>query len=213
MKNTLNSFDRIAGFYDALARIVFSKHIIDSQRHFLDKINDEGNVLILGGGTGWLLAELLSRKPHCEVWYVEASQRMIALSEEKIAGGKRNVHFIHGTEQSIPPGVLFDGVITNFYLDLFSNESLIKVLSKIKMTMKENACWLVTDFVHRDKWWQSTLLWIMYRFFRTMSSIEARKLPGWEQLTYEAGLITAQEKIFFGGFIKSAVMSKGRISK
>jgi ubiquinone/menaquinone biosynthesis C-methylase UbiE len=208
MDNALDSFDRIAGFYDALARIVFGKHIADSQRHFLDAVNDGSKVLILGGGTGWLLAELLSRKHDCEVWYVEASQRMIALSEEKTGAVKKNVHFIHGTEQSIPPGILFDFVITNFYLDLFSNESLSKVLSKIKMTMKENARWLATDFVYRGKWWQSVLLWIMYRFFRMMSSIEARSLPEWEQLTDEAGLITTQEKMFFGGFIKNAVMSK-----
>src|SRR5690348_16816239 len=103
MDNTLNSFDRIAGFYDALARIVFGKHIMNSQCYFLDALNDGSKVLILGGGTGWLLAELLSRKPHCEVWYVEASQRMITLSEVKTGAVKKNVHFIHGTEQSIPP--------------------------------------------------------------------------------------------------------------
>lgn len=200
----LNGFDRLAFCYDALARIVFGKQIVAAQRCFLDTIPDGSNVLILGGGTGWLLAEVCRRKPDCKVWYIEASQRMIALSKEKIMSDA-NIYFIHGTEQSIPPRIQVDVVITNFYLDLFSDGSLKKILPRIMGVTTGGTCWLATDFVYEGKWWQSVLLKIMYRFFRITGGIEARRLPQWQLSLQHAGLVSYQEKTFFGGFIKSVV--------
>lgn len=204
MKGGLNGFDHIAGLYDTLARIVFGRHIVRSQRYFLEDIADGSKVLLLGGGTGWLLAELLSHRPNVEVWYIEASERMIALSREKIKD-EGNVHFIHGTEQNIPSEISVDIVITNFYLDLFSNEALKKTLPEITARMKEDARWIATDFVYRDKWWQTALLQIMYWFFRKVGALESSRLPAWEQALQQAGWRVMKEKMFFRGFIKTAV--------
>lgn len=200
----LNGFDRVAGSYDVLARIVFGKKLMAAQLYFLDTIPDGSNVLILGGGTGWLLAEVCRCKPECKVWYIEASQRMIALSKEKVTSVE-NIYFIHGTEQSIPSRIQVDVVITNFYLDLFSDGSLKKILPGIMGVMKGDACWLAADFVYEGKLWQSVLLKIMYRFFRLTSGVGARRLPQWQSLLEHAGLVNQQEKAFFGGFIKSVV--------
>jgi tRNA (cmo5U34)-methyltransferase len=204
MKDGLNGFDHIAGLYDTLARIVFGRRIVQAQRYFLEDVADGSKVLILGGGTGWLLGELLSHKPNVEVWYVDASQRMIALSREKI-NDKGNVHFIHGTEQDIPSEISVDIVITNFYLDLFSNEALKKILPDIATRMKENARWIATDFVYRGTWWQAALLQVMYWFFRAVGAIESSRLPAWEEALQQAGWIPMKEKMFFRGFIKTAV--------
>jgi ubiquinone/menaquinone biosynthesis C-methylase UbiE len=207
MKGGLKGFDHIAGLYDILARIVFGEHIVHAQHYFLKDIADGSKVLILGGGTGWLLAELLSRNPNAEVWYVEASQQMIALSREKI-NDKGNVHFIHGTEQDIPAEISVDMVITNFYLDLFSSEALAKILPEITTRMKENTRWIATDFVYQGKWWQSALLQIMYWFFRTVGAIESTRLPLWQAALRQAGWIPVKEKMFFRGFIKTAVYKR-----
>jgi tRNA (cmo5U34)-methyltransferase len=207
MKGGLNGFDHIAGLYDTLARIVFGKRIVQSQRYFLEDIADGSKVLILGGGTGWLLAELLSRNPNAEVWYIEASQRMIALSREKV-NDKGNVHFIHGTEQDIPAEISVDFVITNFYFDLFSNEALKKIVPEIATRMKENARWIATDFVYEGTWWQSALLQAMYWFFRTVDAIESTRLPAWQEALRQAGWVPLKKKFFFRGFIKAALYKR-----
>src|SRR4051812_19943989 len=115
----MNGFDRLAPVYDKLAGLVFGKAIVDAQLIFLDEVRAGDRVLILGGGTGWVLKELLRRQPACEVWYVDSSQRMIELATRN-CGNPSNVHFVLGTELSIPT-MLFDVVIMNFFLDLFSD--------------------------------------------------------------------------------------------
>jgi tRNA (cmo5U34)-methyltransferase len=49
-------FDRLAPFYDSLARLIIGKGIKQSQLHFLNHLRGQNQgVLVLGGGTGWIL--------------------------------------------------------------------------------------------------------------------------------------------------------------
>jgi tRNA (cmo5U34)-methyltransferase len=48
-------FDRLAPFYDSLARLIIGKGIKQSQLHFLNHLRDKTKLLVLGGGTGWIL--------------------------------------------------------------------------------------------------------------------------------------------------------------
>ncbi len=200
----LNGFDKIAFVYDFLAKLVFGRNIIDAQKYFLSKIKSHSNVLILGGGTGWLLAKLLKAKPNCEVWYIEASAKMITRSRNRIVHGQA-VHFIHGTENDIPKTIKFDAVITNFYLDLFSSLSLPVVINKIQSSLKPGSLWIVTDFVTNQKWWQEAMLKIMYWFFRLTCGIASTGLPPWHTLIGEAGFVKVRSKFFYKNFIEAAV--------
>ncbi len=58
MKSTMNGFNRIAGVYDFLAKLVFGKHIRRSQEHFLKMVIQQNKVLVLGGGSGWILESI-----------------------------------------------------------------------------------------------------------------------------------------------------------
>jgi len=201
---TLNRFDSIAFMYDFLAKFVFGRSITDSQKFFLNKIEDSSKVLILGGGTGWLLADLLKMKPNCEVWYIEASAKMIDLAKAK-TGIKYPVHFIHGTEQDIPATAQFDVVITNFYFDMFTGDSLPQVINKIKTSVKPGALWIVTDFIDNNRWWQKFLLQTMYAFFRITCSLEMHRLPDWRRSIREIGVIKSESRFFYKGFIETAL--------
>jgi ubiquinone/menaquinone biosynthesis C-methylase UbiE len=203
----LNGFDIVAGIYDRLARLLYGKSIVVSQLHFLNEIPDDSRVLILGGGTGWILEELLVRKPRCKVWYVDASQKMIALAQKRVSP-QQEVYFIHGSEKSLPKEILFDVVITNFYLDLFTEASLAEVITSIKDNLHPQALWLVTDFVDGGKWWQRSLLKTMYFFFGTVSAIEARSLAAWDKALVKAGLSEIRSAFFYGGFIRSVIYAR-----
>jgi tRNA (cmo5U34)-methyltransferase len=200
-KQKLNGFNQIAPFYDALAKIVYGKSVIHAQLHFLNSIEDGSRVLILGGGTGWILKELLSLRPGCEVYYVEASDKMISLSKAKIQSHHR-VHFIHGTEESIPTPLQVDVVITNFYLDVFSIQQLQVVASKINDSVRARGGWIVTDFAS-DKWWHILLLKVMYRFFKTFCKIEASRLPDCAAVIKGLEFAEVDSKEFYNGFIKT----------
>ncbi len=197
-------FDRVATVYDRLAQLVFGNAIQKAQEYFLNDVPLKSKVLILGGGTGALLAKLLELKHTNEVWYIEASEKMLKLSKEKTNDSGR-VHFIHGTENSIPSEIRFDVVITNFYLDLFPDELLDSVLGKIQNACKPDAMWLATDFIDGKKWWQFALLKIMYSFFQITCGVQATHLPNWNQSLVSRSLVKKKSKLFFWKFIEATV--------
>lgn len=202
---TNSGFDFLVPVYDPLARFVFGKSMVDSQAWFLDRVPLGSKVLILGGGTGWLLDELQKCNSSCTVWYVEISSGM--MKRARLRRAKNLIHFIKGTEESIPIDLKFDVVITNFYLDLFSNETLIQVVSKINTHATSSSVWLVTDFAH-GAWWHSWLLKIMYLFFRSVCGIEARQLPSWPKKLHDQGWEEISAKFWYGKFIKSVVLNR-----
>lgn len=205
MDAQLNRFNWISSSYDLLTRSIFGSHLHDAQLLYLKEIPQNSNVLMIGGGTGWLLKELIHINPTCKIWYIEASSSMIGAAKRKVNyAEQRNIFFIHGTENSTPQGIQYDVVITNFFLDLFSSATLASVISKINASLRLNGIWLVSDFIHQDKWWQKVLLSTMYFFFRITCGIESGKLPRWERSLEEVGLKEIQSQFFYSSFIKSA---------
>ena len=203
---THNNFDSVAKIYDKLSALVFGKTMAHAQTIFLSEIEQGATVLILGGGTGWLLAEILRTNLTCKIWYIEASSNMIMLSKKKISPAEMSrVNFIHGTEDSIPPATSFDVVITPFYLDLFCNNSCLAVVKKIKSSLHAKSIWIITDFVN-TAWWHSGMLFLMYRFFEITINIEAARLPAWEATLKQNGLTEIKSYLFYSGFIKSTLV-------
>ncbi len=201
----MNDFDRIAGGYDFLARTVFGKSITDCQTHFLSEIPDSCDILILGGGTGWIIEELKDRTKDLRICYVELSGQMISKAKSQPASS--HVVFIHGSEKDIPKDRMFDVVITNFFLDLFSDDELKTKIQLIHPFLKDNGIWLVSDFVNQ-KWWHRIILWIMYRFFKLTAKIEASTLPRWESVLNAYGFIELKSHFYYGAFIKSVVYKR-----
>lgn len=211
MRSQLNTFNWLARHYDALSRLVFGKAIVQSQRCFLSPAlqNPHSKVLMIGGGSGEILEEIWKANPTCFIWYVEASSEMLKLAAGKVDPKYRmKIRFIHGTEDAIPEGLVFDVVIANFVLDLFPDIKVGDMCHKLLTRLHPTGRVLVSDFVDRGKWWQRPMLWAMYSFFRVMCKIEASSLPRWETHLRFAGLYEQDVKYFFWGFIKSAVYSK-----
>lgn len=202
--SALSGFDRIAWFYDPLARLVFGRYIMESQTHFLDRIPPGSSVLIVGGGTGRILNELFARTSNCEVWYVEVSEKMLRKARRCGTSGK--VHFIHGSWKNLPMHK-FDVVVTNYFLDLFSDRTLKRVIQVISNELSAGGIWLVTDFT-RSRKWHAAMLVVMYSFFRVLCEIEASTLPAWEEAISHAGFRPAGNKVAYGGFMKSVLFKR-----
>lgn len=200
-----NDFDSIASVYDHLVKLVFGNAIFDAQKFFLNRIPANSNVLILGGGTGWILTELLKINKNVRVCYIDASENMLTKAKEKEKYSQSpQARFINGTENDIPSNQKFDIAITNFYLDLFTEESIQIVLEKIKRSLAPNAQWIATDFVE-NRWWHSLMLKLMYFFFRWISNIESQKLPEWNKALQTIGGRQTDSLNFYQGFIQTSV--------
>jgi hypothetical protein len=120
----------------------------------------------------------------------------------------QRVNFITGTEEDIPDR-LYDGVITNFYLDLFDEKRLNVVIEKVNGSLKNSSLWAVTDFISQQRG-HEMMLWWMYRFFRVIARIEATRLPDWQSCMKVTGNQLLESKKFKNGFITSNLYSVNR---
>jgi ubiquinone/menaquinone biosynthesis C-methylase UbiE len=201
------SFDVIAPVYDLLSRAVYGRSIVTAQQYMLKYIEEGSSVLIVGGGTGWIIEELFAINTTCTVVYMEASQKMLEKAQARIHGiDQSRIQFLLQTE--IPSEGLYDVVITNFFLDLFPSGKLVRIIQQLKNLIKDDGSWIVTDFVDDGKHWQQLLLNLMYFFFRNVSKIEAAVLPPWRLLLAETGMQKMETKRFYAGFIETAIYQK-----
>jgi ubiquinone/menaquinone biosynthesis C-methylase UbiE len=201
-------FNRIAPIYDALAFAVFGRGLQRAQAVFLNKISVDASVLIVGGGTGWLLEEVLRTCQPKRVLYLEASAQMLARASRRMVRHSvlGSVEFRVGTETSLKPAERFDVILTPFVLDLFTEKTLrARFIPQVLNTLNPGGLWLVTDFVQPRRSWQKLLLWIMIRFFRLTAGIETQTLANWQQLLAEAGLVRTEQKTQVGDMVLAEV--------
>lgn len=206
-----SGFDRIAWAYDFLAFLIFGPSIKKAQAVFLGAIPLRASVLMVGGGSGWLLKQLLIRCQPSQVVYVEASGKMRALSRSAIRSlpTASSVEFRLGNETTITERACFDVVITPFFLDLFTPPRLENdILPRLFRSLRPQGLWLLTDFTPSARWHHRFLLRTMYGFFEKIARIEARHLPPYADLMVRVGLRKEQRASYYGGFIESNIWAK-----
>jgi ubiquinone/menaquinone biosynthesis C-methylase UbiE len=206
-----NNFNLIAPMYDGLARFVFGKKLKVIQCTYLDRIKPNDKVLIMGGGTGWILEEVLKSQPNVQIDYVDYSSKMIELSKGRAIDYNR-VHFIHGDETSIPDRC-YDVIICNFFLDVFKAVRLKRVLTQLAHSLDENGILIVSDFSETRKKKHRILIWVMHRFFGLFTKLEAKQLLPIEGYLNSSGFSLNDKTSIAEGLIFSSVYKKASESK
>ncbi|MDP9077938.1 MAG: methyltransferase domain-containing protein [Bacteroidota bacterium] len=198
------NYNNSAWFYDRLSALVYGRALINAQVYLLQFVPANASVLIVGGGTGWILDELTKIHPSgLQITYVEVAADMMALSKKRNIGANE-VFFINDAVENIDSRD-FAVVITPFLFDNFTEETTTKVFTHIHKSLKANGIWLITDFQLTGKWWQNVLLRSMFLFFRTICGIESSSLPDVEKQFELHGYKIIEEHTFYGDFIKSSV--------
>ncbi len=203
-----NNYDNAAAFYDQLSRLVFGKALVNVQVYLLQLVPAGLSIVIVGGGTGWILDELTKLHPDgLSITYVEVSAKMMALSKQKNTGANK-ITFINLPieDAELTPG--YDIIITPFLFDNFKQPTANKVFAQLNSLLKLGGLWLYADFELSGKWWQPLLLKTMHLFFKLLCGVEASKLPEVNALFNQNSYQLVQSKRFFGGFISSAVYQK-----
>ncbi|MHB8206684.1 class I SAM-dependent methyltransferase [Mucilaginibacter sp.] len=202
------NYNNSAWFYDSLARLVYSKALVNAQVYLLKHISSSSKVLIVGGGTGWILDELVRIHPSgLQITYVEIAPNMMELSKKRNVGNNQ-VTFINDAIENADLPADFDIALTPFLLDNFTEESLSKVFSSIAILLKPNALWLNASFQLTGKWWQQIMLQSMFILFKVICNIEASKLPAIDKCFEENTFKLVEQQNFFGDFIGARVYKK-----
>jgi ubiquinone/menaquinone biosynthesis C-methylase UbiE len=202
------NYNNSAWFYDRLSRMVYGRSLINAQVYLLQYIPANANILIVGGGTGWILEELTKTYPTgLQITYVEVAADMMALSKKRNPGNNE-VIFINDAIENITFRERFDVVFTPFLFDNFIEQTLKLVFGHIHKLLKPGGIWLNADFQITGKWWQRILLKSMYLFFKMLCGIEASKLPDIEKQFETHGYKEIAGKTFYGEFMVSKVYRK-----
>jgi ubiquinone/menaquinone biosynthesis C-methylase UbiE len=198
-----SNYDNAAWFYDRLSRVVYGRALINAQLYLLPHIPANSTVLIVGGGSGWILEELTRIHPSgLSITYVEISAKMMALSQKRNTGNN-TIAYLNSAIQDAMLLAEFDVIITAFLFDNFKDDTLQKAFNQLHLTLKAGGIWLNTDFQLTGKWWQNLLLKSMLLFFRMLCNVEATTLPDIDGLFRQNGYEVITEKTFFGDFISS----------
>lgn len=208
MAASATDFDWIAPAYDTLAFVVFGRRLKRAQAVYLNRIPSGASVLVVGGGTGWLLEPLLTSGSPQRIVYLESSTRMLARASRRMLNHPLlgTVEFRLGDETALRPSDRFDVVIMPFVLDLFTADTLrTSVIPRLRNVLRPGGHWLVTDFVRSSVWWERALVWTMIQFFRLTADIETRQLADWQQLLSEAGLTRRERSPQVGGMVSAEV--------
>jgi tRNA (cmo5U34)-methyltransferase len=207
-------FGRVASVYDALAAAVFGRAQRRAQQAALAAglplAEAAPRVLVLGGGSGWVLTELLRQCPAARVLYLETSAAMLARAQARLRrvapGAVAQVEFRQGSEQALGPAEQFDIVVTFFVLDCFTLAEFPAALARLQAARRPRALWLVVDFRPARTWWQRALLRAMYLFFRISVGLRTQQLPPWPTALAALGLENRYQATYYGDFILCQVL-------
>ena len=203
------NYNSVAWFYDGLSRLVFGSSIKKAQIELLHFIPEKASILIVGGGTGWILEEIAKLYPSgLDITYIDSSSKMIGLSKKRNCA-VNHVQFIEaGIENTSLKDKSFDIIITPFAADGFTQEAWQQVFTKLHASLKPNGIWLYADFRLNDKSpvWQKLMIKLLYLFFKITCRIQADKLPTIDTCFSSYKLIS--ERMYFANFIVSAVLEK-----
>ncbi len=201
----IDNYRFLAPFYDRLAGVFLGKAFKRSQFIFMDSIKRGDSILILGGGTGKNLKEILKMTGNSgRLCFVEASPSMMAKAKNRVKEEKKPmVQFCCTGDFNSIPKMKFDLVITQYFLDVLRNEDLEWLFQEIGKRANPGTRWLFVDFFpEKSKW---GLIKMMLFSFRYLASHPRRDLPdygvffekyGWDlkgECHLQKGFIQARE--------------------
>ncbi|MBO9672814.1 MAG: class I SAM-dependent methyltransferase [Sphingobacteriaceae bacterium] len=206
-----NNYDKIANHYDTLSRLVFFKSQVNAQVNQLQYLPKNSSVLIVGGGTGWILEEIAKVHPGgLKIVYVEISAKMMALSQKR--NYKDNaVTFVNIGIEDFKTDVQFDVILTPFLFDNFARQRAAKVFEQLNSYLKKDGLWFLVDFSlqkNNGNWWKLLLLRSMYGFFKLLRIVEANQLIDMNPYFLNADYQILELRFYYRDFIKAVIFKK-----
>ncbi|MET4083119.1 ubiquinone/menaquinone biosynthesis C-methylase UbiE [Pedobacter sp. UYP30] len=207
----MSNYNRIAYYYDTLAKLVFGKSQINAQKDQLVYIQPNSKILIVGGGTGWILEEIAKIFPGgLVIDYVESSNKMIGIAKKRNIG-RNTLNFLSSSIENFRPTKVYDVVITAFLFDNFVQPQADVNFLIVHNYLKENGYWLFSDFdVERKRYvnWRNVLMKAMYLFFKVVADVKPKGLIEIKPLFRFYNYEVVFEKWYYKKVIRAAVYRK-----
>jgi ubiquinone/menaquinone biosynthesis C-methylase UbiE len=185
---------------------------INAQVELLDYIRPGDRLLIVGGGTGWILEKIGSIFPSgLEITYIESSAKMMELTKTR-KWGENRVELVTSVVEEWEGEGEYDRILTGFFFDNFKEAHAAQIVQQLSRYLRSGGYWLEVDFYYprkRGKLWQAVLLYSMYLSARLIVGVEAKRLPDMERIFCEKGYRVLYTTFHYQRFIRSMVYKRG----
>ena len=204
--------DKIARPYRWIEYLAFGRKLERHRFHFLSAAGDSRRALLLGDGDGRFAAALAASNPSVQIDSIESSANMIQAAKRRLRkkpiSNPGRIHFIQADalHATLQPD-RYDLVVTNFFLDCFSTEQVVRLVETVTAACGRGALWLISDFRQPPKGWRALhakiWLWTMYLFFRLTTHLETSRLPVYKKELESAGFALESSYYSMAGLICS----------
>lgn len=181
--------DRIAPYYALMERLSFGSLLASLRRRYLNELGSARHVLVLGGGDGRALKDLLAACPRAQVDYVDCSRRMLELARRR-AGSARVKYYLADALEWPMLQDYYDAVVTHFFLDCFTAPELDRLSRRLSVSAKPDANWVISEFRIPHTWLASAargLIGLMYCFFGLLTGLKTNRLEDHREFLIRAG--------------------------
>lgn len=203
------NFDFIAPFYDRLAHLVFGEKLLIAQKLCLDAVPKKSRILIIGGGSGLILPQIIFQCQPKEVIYLEDSAEMLWQAYEANKAYGSQIRFVLGDECYLQDLQPVDIVLTFFFLDVFKEDQLKIIIKKTADVLRPNGLWLVADFnAQSSSYFDKALVKVMHLFFKVFSKLPSNRLRNFEPYLEDEQLERITRKYHAGQLLISEVWKK-----
>ena len=206
--------DAIARYYELLERISFGRYLERSRFAFLGVVQSSKRAILCGGGDGRFLVRLLSMSSAVEVDFVDLSQTMVRLAERRVSAlgpsFRERVAFHCGDvrEFKMRPDS-YDLIVTNFFLDCFTQEELPRVVDHLATSGGQKTRWVVSDFCEAEglinSLWTRAVIRSLYAAFRLTTGLRVTRLPDYASALRRTGYALRSERASLGGLLHSSL--------
>jgi len=198
-------FDFISLYYDRLSKLVFGAALENAKTSLYANIPNGAKLLFVGGGTGLPLLTLLSKNQNLKIDFVDSSNKMIAIAKKRTES-YTNVKF-HTVDIKQFAGDSYDFIITEFFFDLFTKDSCVKLIASLSKKLNRNGVWIDTDFRKPQNIKSRLILKSMYQFFKIFAKVETNILVNTMPIFEAKGYRIKKERKFNSGFISSQLIA------
>ena len=188
------SFDLLAPHYGWMEFVLAGPRLQRCRTTWIGRLAGCQHLLVAGVGHGPALATVLRMHPHLRVTCVDASAGMLAHAQRSAKRAGADLTRLTFVQASLPdwrPAEKFDAVATHFFLDCFPPAQLAAVIGCLAAATTPEARWIVSDFAVPDRGLRRlrarAVHALMYRFFRVVTRLPARRLTRPDPLLEQAG--------------------------
>ncbi len=211
-----SNFDKLAPWYSFLEKYSFGNKLQVCRIMHLLELTNAKDILILGDGNGRFLEAFLNINPNANIISFDFSTKMLELAKRRISFNPDNnfkIKFLLADALIFDfPFNCYDLIVTNFFLDCFTEKELDQLFPRVSASLKNNGQWLIGDFNYPGSNLKNIIscvgLSAMYLFFKIFTGISALKLVESSPYFIKSGYKLKEEKFILGSFLTSKLWIK-----